>query len=109
MPEIECERHHACLSVPDILAAVDFYTKRLGFSCAFTYEDPPTFAGVNLGQVQIFLQQGTPCPQGCSVFFAVGDADELLDFHRANGVEIAEPIDDRPYGIRDYSVRDLHG
>ncbi len=62
MPEIECERHHACLSVPDIRAAVDFYTNRLGFFCAFTYEDPPTFAGVN-----------------------------------------------RPYGIRDYTIRDLNG
>ena len=26
-------------------------------------------------------------PAGCSIYFVVGDADELLDFHRANGVE----------------------
>ena len=28
---------------------------------------------------------------------------------RAQGVEVAEPIGDRPYGIRDYVVRELHG
>ena len=27
----------------------------------------------------------------------------------SQGVEVLEPIDDRPYGIRDYGVRDLHG
>jgi len=71
--------------------------------------DPPTFAGVNLGQVQIFLQQGRPSPEGCSVYFVVSDADELYQFHRAHGVEIVEPPDDRPYGLRDYTVRDLYG
>ncbi|HJQ40565.1 MAG TPA: VOC family protein [Thermoanaerobaculia bacterium] len=109
MPEIECERHHACLSVPDIRAAVDFYTNRLGFQCAFTDGEPPAFAGVNLGEVQIFLRQGTPSPEGCAVFFVVGDADELLDFHRKNGVEVAQEIGDRPYAIRDYTIRDLNG
>ena len=66
-------------------------------------------AGVNLGNVQIFLEQGTPNPKGCSVYFVVGDADELYEFHRANGVDIVVPPDDRPYGLRDYAVRDLYG
>jgi len=26
-----------------------------------------------------------------------------------DGVEIAQPLGDRPYGLRDYTVRDLHG
>ena len=75
----------------------------------FTWGDPPTMAGVNLGQVQIFLEQGTPNPQGCSVYFVVGDADELYEFQRAKGVEVVEPPGDRPWELRDYSVRDLHG
>jgi catechol 2,3-dioxygenase-like lactoylglutathione lyase family enzyme len=109
-PQVDCERLHATLPVGDVTAAVDFYTKRLGFTLGFTWGgDPPTFAGVNLGDVQIFLVQGTPNPRGCSVQFVVGDADELFAFHRANGVEIVEPPDDRDYGLRDYSVRDLHG
>jgi hypothetical protein len=66
-------------------------------------------AGVNLDQVQVFLEQGTPNPQGCSVYFVVNDADELHEFHHANGVEIVASPEDRPYGLRDYTVRDLHG
>ncbi len=108
-PQIDCEQHNAGLTVSDIPTAVDFYTGKLGFKLGFLWGEPPTFAGVKLDQVQIFLQKGTPDPKGCSIYFHVGDADGLYDFHRANGVEIAQPPGDRDYGIRDYTVRDLHG
>jgi catechol 2,3-dioxygenase-like lactoylglutathione lyase family enzyme len=108
-PFVECEQTHTGLAVADIPAAVDFYTQKLGFTLAFTWGDPPSFAGVTLGKVQMFLQQGTPDPKGCSVYFLVGDADQLYDFHRANGVDIAQEIGDREYAIRDYVVRDLNG
>ena len=109
-PFVECDQVHAVLAVNDIPATIDFYTKQLGFKLGFTWGgDPPTFAGVNLGKVQIFLQKGTPSPQGCGVTFLVGDADQLYAFHRANGVEVTAEIADREYGIRDYGVRDLNG
>ena len=108
-PQVECKLHHAILAVRDVRAAVEFYTTNLGFWSPFMEGDPPTFAGVNLDRAQIFLQRGTPNPEGCSVYFVVGDADELHEFHRSNGVEIAQPLDDRPYGLRDYTVRDLYG
>lgn len=108
-PHVDCEQHHPSLSVGNVLAAADFYSKKLGFKLAFTWGDPPTMAGVNLGHVQMFLEQGTPSPQGCSVYFVVGNADELYEFHRAGGVEIVQPPGDRPYGLRDYRVRDLDG
>lgn len=111
LPFIECEQIHAGLAVSDIPTAVEFYVKKLGFQQAFTWGEPPTFAGVNLGEVQMFLGKGTPTPSSetGAVYFLVGDADQLYEFHRANGVEIAQTIDDRPYGIRDYTVRDLYG
>jgi catechol 2,3-dioxygenase-like lactoylglutathione lyase family enzyme len=111
LPFIECEQIHAGLAVSDISTAVEFYVKKLGFQQAFTWGEPPTFAGVNLGEAQMFLGKGTPTPSSetGAVYFLVGDADQLYEFHRANGAEIAQAIDDRPYGIRDYTVRDLYG
>jgi catechol 2,3-dioxygenase-like lactoylglutathione lyase family enzyme len=108
-PAVDCERLHPTLTVTEITAAVDFYTGKLGFEPGFTWGDPPTFAGVNLGKVQVFLEQGTPNPAGASVSFVVNDADELFEFHRAMGVDIVIPPEDRDYGLRDYCVRDLHG
>jgi len=108
-PRVECEQHHATLSVADVVRAAEFYVQRLGFSLGFSWGDPPTMAGVNLGQVQIFLEQGTPVPAGASVFFVVGDADELHEFHRANGVTVVRLPGDREWDFRDYTVRDLDG
>jgi catechol 2,3-dioxygenase-like lactoylglutathione lyase family enzyme len=109
VPQVECEKHHTSLYVSDVMAATKFYTKKLGFTLGFTWGKPPTMAGVNLGEVQIFLQLGTPNPKGCALYFVVGNADELYEFHRRNGVEIVAPPEDRPYELRDYRVRDLYG
>ena len=109
MPDVDCEQTHTGLPVSDVRAAAEFYTKKLGFKLAFTWGVPLSMAGVNLGHVQIFLEQGTPNPAGCSVYFVVSDADELYEFQRSNGVEVVQEPGDREYGLRDYRVRDLHG
>jgi catechol 2,3-dioxygenase-like lactoylglutathione lyase family enzyme len=108
-PRIECDRQHPNPTVADVGAAVAFYTEKLGFTLNFTWGEPTQMAGVMLDKVQMFLSRGKPNPDGCSVYFPVGDADELYEFHRAGGVEIVVPIDDRDYAMRDYGVRDLDG
>jgi catechol 2,3-dioxygenase-like lactoylglutathione lyase family enzyme len=109
-PQVDCERLHPGLPVADVPAAVEFYTTRLGFTPGFAWGgEPPTFAGVNLGEVQVFLFQGTPTPEGGNVYFVVGDADELYAFHRDAGVEVLQEIGDREYGLRDYTVRGPDG
>jgi uncharacterized glyoxalase superfamily protein PhnB len=108
-PHVEAERVHPSLAVSSVVDAVRFYTKNLGFTEGFTWGDPPTMAGVNLGDVQMFLERGAPNPDPCAVYFVVGNADELYEFQRSNGVEVVEPPGDREYGLRDYMVRDLYG
>jgi len=111
-PVVDCDYVNPGIAVSDVPAAVDFYTNKLGFTLGFTWGgDPPTFAGVTLGSVQLFLAQGTPPPPAdiSSAFFHVGDADQLYQLHQSNGVEIAQPIGDRPYAIRDYAIRDPWG
>ena len=75
-PDVDCEMCHPTLAVTDVRAAIEFYTTKLGFWVAFAEADPPTFAGVNLGRVQIFLEHGTPAPEGCSVYFVVSDGPD---------------------------------
>jgi catechol 2,3-dioxygenase-like lactoylglutathione lyase family enzyme len=108
-PIVDCEFHHTGIPVEDVAQAVAFYTDKLGFELGFTWGDPPTMAGVNLGKAQIFLEEGAPNPRGCKLYFVVGDADELCEFQRAQGVKIVAEPGDRPFGLRDYSVHDLHG
>ena len=108
-PHIDCEQIHPVLAAEDVAAATEFYRDKLGFFVAFTYGDPPTMSGVNIGKVQLFLEKGSPKPESASVFFVVGNADELFAFHKANGVEVVIEPGDREYAIRDYTVRDLNG
>jgi uncharacterized glyoxalase superfamily protein PhnB len=108
-PQVACEQVHPSLFVEDVRTAVDHYVGRLGFEEGFTWGDPPSIAGVNLGKVQIFLRQGRPNPDGSVIQFLVDNADALFEFHRAQGVPIVQEVGDREYGIRDYMVQDLHG
>ena len=108
-PRFHCEQVHPTLSVADVRAAVDFYVERLGFTEGFVWGDPPTTAGVDLGKVQLMMNQGTPSPAGWSVYFVVDDVDALHAFHQAHGVAVLEAPADRPWGLREYGVRDLHG
>jgi uncharacterized glyoxalase superfamily protein PhnB len=108
-PPVACDQLHAELAVSDLGAALEFYTAKLGFDVAFTWGEPPTMAGVNLGEMQIFLSQGTPNPKGHAVYFVVDDVNGLYDFHVESGVEVVEPVGDREYEMRDYMVRDLYG
>ena len=108
-PIVDCPFHHTGIAVTNVSEAVAFYTEKLGFELGFTWGDPPTIAGVALGKAQIFLEQGAPNPRGSNLYFVVGDADELFEFHRAGGVEIVATPTDEPYGLRDYRVHDLHG
>jgi len=108
-PSFHCDKFHPGLAVDDVKVAADFYTGKLGFWLAYLWGDPPVTAGVNLGNVQVMLNRGKPSPDGCSVYFVVDDVDGLHAVHAAAGVDIVEPPDDKPYGLREYSVHDLHG
>lgn len=106
-PDIDCDRLHPLLLVSNIPEAVDFYTNKLGFAHGFTWGDPPEMAGMNLGSVSVHLYLGEP--RGNYVYFVVGDADDLFEFQRSNGVEVVVPPDDRNYELRDYRVKDPWG
>ena len=109
VPFIECEKMHVTLPVSDLAAAIEFYVTKLGFRLGFTWGEPATFAGIMLGEMEIFLKEDRPGPNAGAVVFMVSDADALYGFHRANGLEVVEEIADREYGIRDYAVKDLYG
>ena len=70
-------------------------TSEMRFQLGFTWGEPPSMAGVNLGDVQLFLERGNPSPDGCSVYFVVGNADDLFEYQRANGVEILQAPGER--------------
>jgi uncharacterized glyoxalase superfamily protein PhnB len=46
---------------------------------------------------------------GLDVRFLVDDVEQVYRAARAAGVEIVHDLGDRPYGLRDFILRDPHG
>jgi GNAT superfamily N-acetyltransferase/uncharacterized glyoxalase superfamily protein PhnB len=99
------------LAVPDVAAAVEFYKTALGFPDGWTWEDPPTHGGVNWDKAafQFSLCAEMPRPEASGHWVSLRGVDEIYEMHRANGVEIVAPLESKPWGVREYTVRDLNG
>jgi len=108
-PPIDCTRINPTVRVRDVVRAIDFYTTRLGFRVGFTWGEPLRFAGMNFGEVQLFLQQGDPGSVPAQVYFVVDDADVLHAYQAGQGVQVLRPPADQAYELRDYTVADLDG
>jgi ribosomal protein S18 acetylase RimI-like enzyme len=98
--------------VADVVATVRYYREVLGFREGWTWGEPPDFGGVRWGKVgaMFALQSGAVAPAGGQwhSFFVEG-IDALHDFHRRKGAAICSPLEAKPWGLREYTVRDLNG
>ena len=96
------------LSVPDVAATAAFYRTMLGFR-----SDPgagsPDYTVVWRDNAAVHLARGEHAPTGVRIFFWVKDVNALYEEVIGRRVPIDVPIDTRPYGIRDFSVRDPNG
>lgn len=107
---ITCERYHAVLPVADLQSSIDFYTAKLGFELDFTQGEPTNFAALSFGEnSQLFLISATKGSGNAGLYFVVNDADAMLEVCRAAVARVVEPIADRQYGLRDFSIADRDG
>jgi ribosomal protein S18 acetylase RimI-like enzyme len=109
---VSLSQSQAILAVADVVAAVRFYRDKLGFTREWLWGDPPTFAGVSWGRVGLMfcLQPALAAKvEGHQHAFMVSGIDRLHDRHRQHGVEVISPLEAKPWGLREYTARDLNG
>ena len=102
------------LAVPSVDAAIEYYVNVLGFTFRRTErEENSCFGEVMLGDAHILFAHRsdarTPVGHGAAARVLVDDVDALYDLIKANGGTIVIDIQDRPYGLRQFYVRDLYG
>lgn len=97
------------LHVKDMSAALAYYRDKLGFAVTFTWEEPPRYVCLCLGDCSIHLNAYVPPAAPSHVAIFCKGVDALYDQLVARGVAIAVPIADRPYGMRDFGVDDPDG
>jgi len=99
------------LGVEDLPAALAFYRDKLGFSLAWEWGQPAEMAAVCRDAVELTLATRSDAkPGGISrLYLQVGGVDSYHAQLQAAGVAISVAIDDRPYGMRDFSIIDPAG
>jgi len=111
MPAPELESATPIFSVDDFAGSLAYYQRVFGFAIEWTWGEPPHLAGLCRDAVEINLGlRGTAGPPGPSqAYFRMRGVDAYCDQLRAAGAQIAVAVGDRPYGLRDFSVRDPSG
>lgn len=106
-------------TIPDIRssnlsASRTFYEGLLGFQVAMEVGDMLMFASPTHPKQQLTVNgdaaEAAPLPAGFSV--DVGDAQVVTEIHdraQAEGRVIIEPLEDKPMGIRRFSLLDPNG
>jgi len=94
------------LHVPDVQAAVGYYRDVLGFIADFGDDN---YAVVWRDNSAIHFVKGDQSTSGVHLFQWVRDVDACYREIKQRGAAITAAPADRPYGIRDFNVRDRNG
>jgi uncharacterized glyoxalase superfamily protein PhnB len=102
----------AIFACSDIEATLAYYKDVLGFESSWTWGEPPSFGSASVGGVTIMFclqPELAKVITGHQHWIKVDDADLLWEKHSASGAKIVSHIEDKPWGVREYIVEDLHG
>lgn len=101
--------HATVLHVKDMPAALGYYREKLGFSVEFTWEDPPRYVCLCLGDAAVHLNSYQPPAAAVVVCIFCKGVDALHDDLAARGAHITRAMQTHPYGMRDFTVTDPDG
>jgi uncharacterized glyoxalase superfamily protein PhnB len=96
------------LPVENVERAQEYYRDILGFEIGWLYPGKEIGA-VSRGDVVIFFRK-TPAPFAPAVHWVFADdVEESYSELKASGANIVEPLEQKPWGLRQFTVDDLDG
>jgi GNAT superfamily N-acetyltransferase len=100
------------LAVKSVIESVAYWQTVLGFPDKWIW-DPPTIGGVSWNSASFiqFLEDPelAAASAGNSVWIRLRNIDPLYELHQKNGATIVDPLQIRPWGFAQYTVRDING
>jgi uncharacterized glyoxalase superfamily protein PhnB len=99
----------AVLHVSDMATSLAYYRDKLGFAVQFTWEDPPRYVCLCLGDAAVHLNAYAPPAAPSIVCIFCKGVDALHADLAARGANIVRPVATEPYGMCEFLVHDPDG
>jgi uncharacterized glyoxalase superfamily protein PhnB len=104
------------IGTADVENTVRYFEQTLGFKQQWIWGDPPVYAGVKAGGALLYITHDPDLAMAIrerqlspDIFLWVKDIDRVYEQHRAKQADIVEDLTARPWGIRQYVVREPNG
>lgn len=100
------------LAVNSVVETVEYWHDVLGFTEKWTWGEPPNHGGVVWNGTFIQFTQNSELAslsKGNSIFIRVRRLQALYTFHQKKKAEIVEPLENKPWGMAGYTVREING
>ncbi len=101
------------LPVRNLRETIDYYKRNLDFCDEWFWGDPPTDAGCRRDQLSLLFNENPSFArkiQGLELVMFVDDVDGIYEDLMANPeIEIISPLRNEPWGIREFTIRDING
>ena len=100
------------LAVHDVLKTVAYWHETLGFPGNWTWGQPVNHGGVSWHGAFIQFDENpqlAAVSEGHCIAIFVKQIDKLYAFHQAQKVNIVSPLEDKPWGLCEYMVREING
>jgi hypothetical protein len=91
------------------LAGTFAWFEKLGWQKAWDFGSPPDFGAVCSGDCEIFLCLDGQGGRGTWLTIVVDDVDAIHGRCLAQGLDVASPPTDEPWGMREMQVRHTDG
>jgi GNAT superfamily N-acetyltransferase/uncharacterized glyoxalase superfamily protein PhnB len=100
------------LAVNDISETILYWHHVLGFPDKWTWGEPPDHGGVSWNGTFIQFSKNpklASASKGNAVFIRARKLEALYHFHQNRNAEIVEPLENKPWGIAGYTIKDING
>jgi predicted enzyme related to lactoylglutathione lyase len=95
------------LPVTDVERAQQHYRDALGFEIGWLYSRE--IGAVSRGNVNIFFRKTTPPFEAAVHWVFAEDIDATYNELKSFGANIVEPLEKKPWGLRQFTVEDIDG
>ena len=104
------------IGTADLAGTISYFEETLGFKQQWIWGEPPVYAGVRAGGALLYICHDPELASAIrerrltpDIFLWVSDIGSIYEQHRAKQADITEELTERPWGVRQYVIREPNG